>query len=243
MMRGRKAPFFFTFKNCMRRLLVLTFLLIAAAGVYLIATGKVNLNEFQKNAQQELTPSSPPGDAPVSSSEQERIDRAIEAARQMAEADQGAVAQGKVALSSAGSEAPPAAAQPALAVQADKAPAPPQIVSLDQKKEVLAAVNAWAAAWSSRNVDQYLTYYAPDFDVPNNLSRAKWEAQRRQRISSQNNVNVAISEVQIDNNANTVSVRFTQHYKSDKLDETSKKTLVLDHQSGRWMIVQEVSGR
>src|SRR5574340_403402 len=43
--------------------------------------------------------------------------------------------------------------------------------------EVLKAVNAWAAAWSAKDVNKYLSFYAADFKVPDGENRAAWEAE------------------------------------------------------------------
>jgi len=48
---------------------------------------------------------------------------------------------------------------------------------------VLAAVNGWAKAWSAKDADAYLAYYASAFQVPGGEPRAAWEATRRDRIT------------------------------------------------------------
>jgi hypothetical protein len=40
---------------------------------------------------------------------------------------------------------------------------------------VLDVVNAWAKAWSAKNVDAYLAFYGKDFKTPGGESRASWE--------------------------------------------------------------------
>ncbi len=41
---------------------------------------------------------------------------------------------------------------------------------------VLGTVEDWARAWSSKDVDKYLSYYASDFRTPKGDQRGKWEA-------------------------------------------------------------------
>ena len=65
-----------------------------------------------------------------------------------------------------------------LSAEADAAPKPAA------NNEVLDTVNAWAKAWSAKNVDAYLAFYARDFKTPGGEARPEWEKARRQRISA-----------------------------------------------------------
>lgn len=56
-------------------------------------------------------------------------------------------------------------------------------LTVDVQKEVDSTIDLWDAAWSEQNVNQYLTYYAADFVVPDKQSRSQWEAVRRARLT------------------------------------------------------------
>ena len=207
----------------MRRLsfiLILVLSAITAVFVY---------SKFAKNPEQQTelaaSGSANSSDSPVSAAEQERIDKAIEVARQMAE-EEATQHRNK-----------PAMAEAPAAVPVEKALA----LSQSDKASATAAIEAWRSAWSSQNIEQYLSSYAPDFEVPGDMSRAKWEALRRQRIGSQTDLNISIADLQIESQGGKVVARFKQNYKSSKLTEISSKTLLLDRQEGRWLIIQEVS--
>ena len=103
-----------------------------------------------------------------------------------------------------------------------------------------AAITRWAQAWSSRNVDAYLAAYASDFTAEG-LSRSKWEAQRRARITAPKSIDVKISDLKIDQQGDTASATFRQTYRSDRLSSTVTKTLKLALQNGAWRIVGETS--
>src|SRR6185295_16368201 len=49
--------------------------------------------------------------------------------------------------------------------------------------EVVKSLMAWAKAWSTNDVDGYLSHYAPDFRTPKGENRKEWEAQRKARIA------------------------------------------------------------
>jgi len=131
-------------------------------------------------------------------------------------------------------EAKPAAEKPV----AKPVPAKPS------NAEILSAVNGWAKAWSSKNVDAYLAFYAKDFKTPGGEPRAQWETVRRQRIEAPKSITVAVSSPKINLSADgQASVTFRQTYSSDVLKSaTATKTLVLARTDGRWLIQQERIG-
>ncbi len=105
---------------------------------------------------------------------------------------------------------------------------------------VLAAVNGWAKAWSNKDANAYLAYYAPNFQVPGGEARANWEATRRDRIVRPKLIEVSVGSPKVSFDANgRAVVKFRQGYKSDALNTSGAKTLTLVKNSDRWQIVQE----
>ena len=107
---------------------------------------------------------------------------------------------------------------------------------------MLEAVDNWARAWSSNDVDGYLRFYAPDFQTPNGEPRSKWEAVRTARIAKPRKIEVRIGSPKVkfmDNNRATVT--FRQDYRSNTLKVTSTKTLTMVRNGNRWLIQQEHS--
>lgn len=109
-------------------------------------------------------------------------------------------------------------------------------------KTVLQAVNEWAAAWSSKNVKNYLASYAPDFKTPNGESRSDWEAMRNERISKPKSIHVSISgaKVQLVDDSHAI-VTFRQDYKSSNLNVSGGKTLSMIKSGDKWLIQEELS--
>jgi tetratricopeptide (TPR) repeat protein len=137
----------------------------------------------------------------------------------------------------------PAAEKPAPAVEkpTPEKPAPAKPAA-DASAEVLKAVNAWAQAWSNRDVDGYLFHYAKDFQTPGGEPRADWEKQRRARIGGAKTISVGVASPKVTmSGANQASVTFRQSYRSDTFKGTSNKTLVMVRNGGRWQIQQENS--
>jgi tetratricopeptide (TPR) repeat protein len=134
------------------------------------------------------------------------------------------------------------AVQPKLA--ADAKPAPSKQAAQPAPGEVLATVNAWAKAWSARDVNGYLAFYAKDFVTPGGEARADWEKSRRQRIATPKSIAVAVDSPKVTLAADgQASVTFRQNYRSDVIKASSTKTLLLAKADGRWLIRQEKVAR
>ena len=106
--------------------------------------------------------------------------------------------------------------------------------------EVVQALHGWASAWSKRNVDAYLAYYAKDFKTPKGEPRAEWEQGRRTRIMAPKTISVETESPKVTMTGDKqASVTFRQRYRSDNINANSKKTLVLVKTDGGWRIQQE----
>jgi len=110
-------------------------------------------------------------------------------------------------------------------------------------EEAIKAVHGWAQAWSKKDINAYLAFYARDFKTPKGEPRAEWEKARRQRITAPKRIEVGVEGIKvgaIDGNGATIS--FRQHYRSDSLKADSNKTLVMVRVDGKWLIRQERIG-
>jgi len=133
---------------------------------------------------------------------------------------------------------PVAARKPPVTAAVEKPAAVPQNASA----EVLKAVNAWAQAWSKKDADAYLAFYAKDFKTPGGEARPQWEQSRRERISAPKSIAVAVEQPKVTmQGSDQASVSFRQSYRSDKLKSSSRKTLVMTRTEGRWLIREETS--
>lgn len=109
--------------------------------------------------------------------------------------------------------------------------------------EVTKAVEAWAAAWSRKDVKTYLAAYAKDFQTPNGQARAAWEAERTSRVGKPGAIQVGVDNLKVALNGNDkATAHFRQNYKSASLKTSTNKTLVLVRQEGSWLIQQERVG-
>lgn len=114
--------------------------------------------------------------------------------------------------------------------------------SMEEQDDVLEAVNAWAKAWSARDIKSYLNYYSSDFQPAKGESRKAWAEERTARIVGKGSINVGIQSPKVALAGNTATVKFRQTYVSGSLKSDTRKTLVLNKQAGKWQIKQERTG-
>lgn len=160
-------------------------------------------------------------------------------------------AQNKLALVRDLVGASPREAKPTLAVAAPKpaAVAPKPVEALKpsatkpqaEPQDVLEAVAGWAQAWSRKDVDAYLGFYAKDFRTPQGRSRSDWEQLRRERLTAPKSIEVDIDiDRAVDRGDGKVSVTFRQDYRSDIFSGSATKTLLMGKSAdGRWRILEE----
>lgn len=114
----------------------------------------------------------------------------------------------------------------------------------DESDDIIKTVNAWAKAWSDKNVTAYFAFYASDFQTPRGVKRTTWERTRRDRIIKPKSIQVEITHPKVTLiNPTRAKVSFRQIYHSDAFKHDSSKTLEMVKTDGKWQIRQERSGR
>ena len=134
-------------------------------------------------------------------------------------------------------KAPPTSAAPG-AVTKPVSVAMPGNAGADAK----ATVTAWAKAWAAKDTSGYLGFYAPDFETPDRMARAAWEAQRRERIEPKKSITVEVQILKTSVQGNVATVVFRQIYRADALKSDNTKTLILVKTGDRWLIRSERAG-
>jgi len=134
----------------------------------------------------------------------------------------------------AATTAPPAKTEPAKST--------PAATGGKADAQVAAAVQAWANSWAAKDVAGYLASYAPDFETPDGLTRAAWEAQRKERIERPKSISVEVKISKVTVKGDEAAVVFRQAYRSDAVKSNNTKTLKLVRAGDKWLIRSERAG-
>ncbi len=129
--------------------------------------------------------------------------------------------------------------EPAKPTEVDKTPAD---ASADEEKNISNAVNNWAKAWSSKDLDKYFASYTDDFKPAKGGSHKAWEQTRRERISKPASINVEIGNPKVVlDGSDSAKVSFKQSYRAGGNAIRTDKTLMMKKVDGTWLIEQEIA--
>ena len=120
-----------------------------------------------------------------------------------------------------------------------KEPTKPVTEAIDPKAQVERTLRAWAAAWSARDADAYLSFYSPEFKTPDQQEFAVWSEERKAKVTRPEFIKVSIDRLKISLKGNTAKASFTQQYESNIVKDSGNKTMQLVRQGGNWKILDE----
>ena len=201
-------------------------------------SGKGNVKPQPATPAAAATPAAQPAPAPVAA---KPAPAPATATATVVAATQGAaaVATQPAKAAPAPVSAPAATPAPAPAPVA-AAPTPSKPAASAASDDVAKAINAWADAWSRKDMRAYLGAYASDFDTPKGMSRKAWEQEREQRIAGKGGkISVSVDNPQITINGDKATAKFRQHYKATGLSSSTSKTLILVRSGSKWLIKEE----
>ncbi|OGR26890.1 MAG: hypothetical protein A2277_17670 [Desulfobacterales bacterium RIFOXYA12_FULL_46_15] len=109
---------------------------------------------------------------------------------------------------------------------------------VQETKSIQDIVNQWLAAWSTKDMDKYASFYANNF-YSDGMNKKKW-VERKKNIAGRNNIiKVSGKKFQIRQTNDTCEVTFFQDYQSSGLTTQGTKKLNLTNKGGSWKIYQE----
>lgn len=132
---------------------------------------------------------------------------------------------------------------PAAPAAVPTPPAAPVAVPAAAQPAGLAAqrLRDWAAAWMSKDLERYYTFYSPSFG-PLKANRSKWMAERKRLVTKPGDIKVVLDGIQAQQISPTrVETTFVQTYNSSNFNDSMTKTLTWELERGNWLIVKETN--
>jgi adhesin transport system outer membrane protein len=108
-------------------------------------------------------------------------------------------------------------------------------------KSLISRTNSWVAAWKNKDVNSYISFYSPAFK-PEEGSYEAWVNNRRDRISRAQQIDIAISDLQVIpsfDKPDEYEISFIQDYSARNYQERSRKILTWKESKGVWQIIRE----
>ncbi len=104
--------------------------------------------------------------------------------------------------------------------------------------EVRQRVADWEAAWESRDVDRYMTFYDRSFRSQGRDYDA-WQEYKKRLSGQYRFIEIELSDVTVSVQDDTAIVEFTQVYRSDLYRDTTRKALHFRLSGDVWKIIRE----
>jgi murein L,D-transpeptidase YafK len=99
-------------------------------------------------------------------------------------------------------------------------------------------LEAWRAAWTSKDIDAYMNFYDDNFRSAE-MGKSDWRNYKQRLNKQYKAIDVRLSEPLGVEHRGRAIVRFVQNYSSDQLNDTGEKTLHLVSRNGAWKILSE----
>jgi len=116
-----------------------------------------------------------------------------------------------------------------------------EVTAKESQKLIEDALNGWRLAWTSRDTEKYLQYYAPNFKASIDATHEKWISRRQRRIGEKKHISVDVSDLQVTfKDATHATTIFHQKYSSDIFNDVVLKTMNWELRDGHWVIVMEI---
>jgi len=130
-------------------------------------------------------------------------------------------------------------AEPAPVVVPSPA-APPASSGAGAQQVILTTLEEWAKAWSARDVEAYLGFYAADFNPVGSQTREQWVAERRERLGKAQSIAVQLESPQVQMvNPRRAIVTLIQSYTAANYSDRTRKQFTLVKVGERWLIRNE----
>ncbi|HDQ40717.1 MAG TPA: tetratricopeptide repeat protein [Desulfonatronum sp.] len=112
--------------------------------------------------------------------------------------------------------------------------------ALDLQQQMKSLLHEWAKAWANQDVSAYLSFYSSSFVPERGLSRQAWQEQRKTRVAAPPFINITLSEVTVTRQSqDLVQVHFSQHYRSNVINDQVRKEILFKKDNGQWRIIRE----
>jgi murein L,D-transpeptidase YafK len=107
-----------------------------------------------------------------------------------------------------------------------------------QGLDILERIEGWSQAWSQKDLDRYMSYYASDFRWKA-LNRKRWRQRKAGLNKRYKEISVQLSDIRLFRHGDTVTATAEMIYRSDRFASHGFKRLHLVQNSREWRILGE----
>ncbi len=110
---------------------------------------------------------------------------------------------------------------------------------MDINKTITEFVEQWRVSWESKEIDRYMEFYSKNFKS-GELDYEGWKQDKGGKFERIKSISVSVSNIKIKKMKNgNYEVTFTQHYKTETMNNKGIKTLILTMENNKLKIIGE----
>ncbi len=106
------------------------------------------------------------------------------------------------------------------------------------RREVFDFLAAWEESWEQKDVDRFISFYAPSF-TSGKWDRAGWKEYKGYLFRKNRTISVELTPYQVLRHKDYLTVTFLQDYRTDRYHDTGIKRLFLVRDQDQWRIIAE----
>ena len=115
-------------------------------------------------------------------------------------------------------------------------------VDVSPDESLRAFLSEWVLAWQSQAIEDYLSFYSPDYVPERGRSMEQWESFRRKRLSDPEEITISLDFLEFEPlEDGNYRVNFYQDYSSNLYQDQVQKSMDLESWAGAWRILREVA--
>lgn len=111
---------------------------------------------------------------------------------------------------------------------------------LEKHQKLERFLTSWEAAWESRNIQQYMNLYGPEFSHPK-FDRESWKKYKANLFSTYQQIDISTGRKTILNFGPAFFVQFSQKFNSNLYSDAGIKTLILSNEDIPQIIFEDWS--
>jgi len=106
------------------------------------------------------------------------------------------------------------------------------------RREVFDFLTAWKDSWEQRDIERFISFYAPSF-TNGKRNRAGWKEYKRDLFHKNRKITLELTPYQVLRHNDYLTVTFLQDYRTDRYHDTGIKRLFLVRNQDQWRILAE----
>ncbi len=114
-------------------------------------------------------------------------------------------------------------------------------VNLSKKEKIYdfnGFLNEWKDIWEKINMERYASFYSDDF-YSSGMDKKQWLESKSRINAGKDWIKIGLSSIDIKQTDGKAVITLTQNYQSSNYSDTSRKTLELTYENGKWLIHKE----